>query len=268
MGELSERVRIAAPAEVVYDLVDDPARFAEWQPYVTLVTDLAGRPEGIGTSFLATYRLFGRRLLTRWVITAAEHGRLLETTGTTSGGWAHWRFALDPAGDGTMLLTTLDYRLPGLIFSGPVAFVAQAVLRRRLHETIRNLGRLAEREALGPGTRNVEETLPVDDAVERDGEPGGGAPPGSSTSRAASTQAEDDPARQTVGMQAPRASGRKPRRVDAAPGQTDAPPGESITVAHGVGPGRTAFPGRGELSDGPLPVGPGAKTSSRAPTRR
>ena len=138
MGELSDRVRIAASADVVYDLVDDPGRFAEWQPYVTQVAELAGRPEGIGTSFMATYRLFGRRLLTHWVITGAEHGRLLETTGTTNGGWAHWRFTLEPAGEATLLLTRLEYELPGPLFSGPVALVARAILRRRLRETIQN----------------------------------------------------------------------------------------------------------------------------------
>lgn len=243
MGELSERLRIAATPDVVYELVDDPTRFAEWQPYVALVADIAGRPEGIGTSFMATYRVFGRRLLTRWVITGAEHGRLLETTGTTSGGWAHWRFGLEPAGDATLLSTTLEYELPGPLFFGPVALVAQAVLRRRLYETIRNLGRLAEVAMLTRGARSAEQALPVAgvrrivDATPTDAQVDG-APSMATLARPA-----DDPAGTMARVRRRRELAPKSRRIDVAVGNPVGAPTRGLGPGRGVGPGQAGSPG-------------------------
>ena len=96
MSHLSTTVRVEAPAEVVYDIVADPARGPEWQTLVSELGDIAGRAGGVGSSYIGYYKLAGRRLEGQFVITAAERPTLHQVAGTTRGGWARWTTMIEP----------------------------------------------------------------------------------------------------------------------------------------------------------------------------
>ena len=65
LSRLSTNLRIAAPAADVYDLIADPSQSHEWQTLLVGMGDIAGRPGAIGSSFVAVYRVAGRRLSSR-----------------------------------------------------------------------------------------------------------------------------------------------------------------------------------------------------------
>ena len=90
MSHLSTTLRIEAPASAVFDLIADPARSPEWQTLLVEMDDVAGRPGGVGSSFSGYYRVAGRKLAARFVVTAAERPTLFQVSASTTGGWARW----------------------------------------------------------------------------------------------------------------------------------------------------------------------------------
>ena len=115
MSHLSTTLRIEAPAAVVSDLIADPARSPEWQTLLAEMGEISGRPGGIGSSFVGFYRVAGRKLTSRFVVTAAERPRILQVSGTTSGGWARWTTLIDSDGPACEIRVKLEYELPGEI---------------------------------------------------------------------------------------------------------------------------------------------------------
>lgn len=148
MSHLSTTIRVDAPPDVVFDVLADPARGPEWQTLMTELGDVAGRPGGVGTSFVAYYRVAGRRLETRFVVTAAERPKLIQLAGTTRGGWARWTTLIEPAeGGGSELRASLEYELPGEVIGGLVGFLTGSRIKLELDSTYENLRRVAEAEA-------------------------------------------------------------------------------------------------------------------------
>jgi hypothetical protein len=147
MSHLATRVRVAAPAAAVFDLIADPARGPEWQTLVAEMGDIAGRPGGIGSSHVGSYRLAGRRLTGRFVVTAADRPRLFQLNGTTTGGWTRWRtviHAIEP--DVCELDVDLEYELPGEIVGSLFGLLTGNRLQREFRRTYDNLRDLAARE--------------------------------------------------------------------------------------------------------------------------
>ena len=117
MSHLSTTLRILAPASAVFDVIADPARSPEWQSLLVEMGEISGRPGGIGSSFVGYYKVAGRRLAARFVVTAAERPRILQVNGTTAGGWARWTTMIEPDDGGAACIAsvTLEYELPGEI---------------------------------------------------------------------------------------------------------------------------------------------------------
>jgi uncharacterized protein YndB with AHSA1/START domain len=147
MSHLSATVRVDASPETVFDIVADPARAPEWQSLVAEMLEMSGRPGGLGTSYVARYRVAGRRLETRFVVTAAERPTLLAVAGTTRGGWVGWTTVIERAGDGSIVRASLEFELPGEIVGGLFGLLTGNRVEREFRRTYANLKGLAEAEA-------------------------------------------------------------------------------------------------------------------------
>jgi ribosome-associated toxin RatA of RatAB toxin-antitoxin module len=161
MSHLSTTIRVEAPAEVVYDIVADPARGPEWQTLVSELGEVSGRPGGVGSSYVGYYRIAGRKLEGRFVVTAAERPTLHQAAGTTRGGWARWTTMIEPLDHGAAseVRVSLEYELPGEIVGSLFGMLTGNRLEQEFKRTYANLKRLAE--AAGP-------LPPADDPLDDD----------------------------------------------------------------------------------------------------
>jgi polyketide cyclase/dehydrase/lipid transport protein len=144
MSHLSTTLRIEAAPAVVFDLIADPARSPEWQTLLVEMGDIAGRPGGIGSSFVGFYRVAGRKLAGRFVVTAAERPTLFQVNGTTAGGWARWTTLIEPEGAVSEITVTLEYELPGEIIGSLFGLLTGNRLEREFRRTYDNLKAVAE----------------------------------------------------------------------------------------------------------------------------
>lgn len=144
MSHLSTTLRIEAPASAVFDLIADPARSPEWQTLLADMGEIAGRPGGIGSSFVGYYKVAGRKLASRFVVTAAERPTIFQLNGTTSGGWARWTTMIEPEGDACRLEVRLEYELPGEIVGSLFGLLTGNRIEREFRRTYDNLKRLVE----------------------------------------------------------------------------------------------------------------------------
>jgi hypothetical protein len=167
MSHLTATIHVDASPVVVFDLVADPARGPEWQTLVTGMGAIAGRPGGVGSSYVGYYRVAGRRVEGRFVVTAAEHPTLLQVAGTTRGGWARWTTIIEPAGDGSVVRASLEYELPGEILASVLGMLTGSRIDQEFKRTYVNLKRVAEGDAragplVGAGTSGITTIGPRD----------------------------------------------------------------------------------------------------------
>jgi hypothetical protein len=106
--------------------------------------DISGRPGGIGSSYVGFYKVAGRKLASRFVVTAAERPRILQVNGTTSGGWARWTTMIDSDGPACEIRVKLEYELPGEIVGSLFGMLTGNRIEREFRRTYENLKRLAE----------------------------------------------------------------------------------------------------------------------------
>jgi hypothetical protein len=147
MSHLSTTIHVDVSPEVVFDILSDPVRGPEWQTMLGELGEVSGRPGGIGTSFTGFYRVAGRRLESRFVVTASERPTLFQLAGTTRGGWTRWTTLLEPMGRGCEVRVSLEYELPGEIVGGLFGMLTGTRLQAELDRTYDNLRTLAETEA-------------------------------------------------------------------------------------------------------------------------
>ena len=147
MSHLSTTIHVDASPEDVFDILSDPVRGPEWQTMLGELGDVSGRPGGIGSSFTGFYRVAGRRLESRFVVTASERPTLFQLAGTTRGGWTRWTTLLEPMGPGCEVRVSLEYELPGEIVGGLLGMLTGTRLQTELDRTDDNLRTLAETEA-------------------------------------------------------------------------------------------------------------------------
>jgi Polyketide cyclase / dehydrase and lipid transport len=147
MSHLGTTFRVAAPPEIVFDLIANPSRGPEWQTMVSDMGEISGRPGGVGSSYIGYYKVAGRRLEGRFVVTAAERPNLHQAAGTTRGGWARWTTIIEPVDDGSEVRVDLEYELPGEMIGSLFGKLTGNRLEQELHKTYDNLRKLAEAEA-------------------------------------------------------------------------------------------------------------------------
>ena len=150
MSHMSTSLHVEAPPWILFDLIADPARSPEWQSLLVEMGEIAGRPGGVGSSFIGYYRVAGRKLTSRFVVTAAQRPRLIQINATATGGWARWTSMIEPATTGCTLTVRLEYELPGEIVGSLFGMLTGNRLEREFRRTYDNLRAVAE--AAGAGT--------------------------------------------------------------------------------------------------------------------
>jgi hypothetical protein len=148
MRQLATRFEVDAGAERVYDLVADPRRHSEWQTAVRQILAVSGRGGAVGSSYTARYRVAGRTLEARFVVTAADRPRLHRVTGTGAAGVATWTTTIAAGDDGrsATVAVALDYELAGNLVGGLMSVFAGRWIARGFHRSYGRLRTLVERE--------------------------------------------------------------------------------------------------------------------------
>ncbi|MDV6011071.1 SRPBCC family protein [Haloechinothrix sp. LS1_15] len=112
--DASGQIDIAAPAERVYDLISDPGALAECASEYSGYRWLGGAQRAeVGARFMGRNKKSWARWVTVARITDADRGKRFGfdvTAGPLRA--AHWRYEIEPAGDGGCRVTesTWDYR--------------------------------------------------------------------------------------------------------------------------------------------------------------
>ena len=149
MSHLATTIRVAAPPDIVFDLVADPSRGPQWQTMISEMGEISGRPGGVGSSYIGYYRVAGRRLEGRFVVTAAERPTLHQAAGTTRGGWARWTTMIEPIDGGSEVRVDLEYELPGEVLGSLFGILTGTRLDQEFRRTYENFRNLVEAEATG-----------------------------------------------------------------------------------------------------------------------
>jgi hypothetical protein len=168
MSHLSTVLVVDAPAVTVFDIVADPTRSPEWQTLLAEMGEIAGRPGGVGSSYIGFYRVAGRRLASRFIVTAAERPTLHQVAGTTTGGWARWTTMIEPRGGQCQVRISLEYELPGEIVGSIFGMLTGNRIEQEFRRTYDRLKKLAE-------TAARTEPTPFDRGGDDDGIPDAGA---------------------------------------------------------------------------------------------
>jgi uncharacterized protein YndB with AHSA1/START domain len=122
MTEVIETVDVDAPAELVYDLVSDVTRMAEWRPENVGCRWLDPPPgPRVGARFRGTNRSGWRRWRTISTVTAAEPGRVF-TWSVKYGPLpvSEWSYAVEPTATGCTVSETWRDRRAGWFRVGSV----------------------------------------------------------------------------------------------------------------------------------------------------
>ena len=144
LSHLSTVLVVDAPAVTVFDIVADPTRSPEWQTLLAHMGGIAGRPGGVGSSYLGYYQVAGRRLAGHFIVTAAERPTLHQVFGTTTGGWARWTTMIEPRGRQCELRVSLEYELPGEIVGSIFGMLTGNRIDKEFRRTYDRLKQLAE----------------------------------------------------------------------------------------------------------------------------
>lgn len=144
MSHCSTTIRIDAPATAVFDLIVEPARNPEWQSLLAEMGRISGRPGGVGSSYTGFYRVAGRKLMSRFIVTAAERPSVFQVNGTTTGGWTRWTTMLSDIDGSCEIRVDLEYELPGEIIGSLFGMLTGKRIERELKRTYESLKRLAE----------------------------------------------------------------------------------------------------------------------------
>jgi uncharacterized protein YndB with AHSA1/START domain len=106
-------IHIAAPPDLVYDLVADVARMGEWSPECYRCKWLHGATTAAGGARFRGYNKLGRyRWATTAVITTANRGREFAFTvihDETGRDETRWRYRCEPSSTGTLLTESFDF---------------------------------------------------------------------------------------------------------------------------------------------------------------
>ena len=105
-------VLIHAPAQVVYDLVADPMRMAEWSPECIRCRWIGGTQQAaVGARFRGTSRNGRRRWSTTSTIADMRRGELFAWEVTYfRQAVARWEYRIEPQPDGVELVETVEDR--------------------------------------------------------------------------------------------------------------------------------------------------------------
>lgn len=146
MTRIEDSVDVNAPIDVVFSAVTDPRRSVEWNPAIIEVTDIAGIPPGVGTSWRQVASYMGRTatLRCRIVEFSPPHEGILEITGDYSGRVVTLCETVEAK---TRLVQAIEFAPPTGIAGKITMAVVQPAIRREISHTLARQREVLEREA-------------------------------------------------------------------------------------------------------------------------
>ncbi|BBX72605.1 SRPBCC family protein [Mycobacterium shinjukuense] len=145
-------IDIAAPPDVVYDLITDVTRMGEWSPECYRCEWLDGATAAVPGARFRGYNRLGRL---RWartvVIDTAERGRVFAfTTVNDRAGReeTRWRYTMEPSPAGTLLTESFEFlwcSVPNRLAEALIPRGRQ--VNRGIEETLRRIKQAAETPA-------------------------------------------------------------------------------------------------------------------------
>ena len=144
MAVVQREVRVMTSPSETMALLADAARWPEWYPGMSAVDITAPFPE-VGGRVAFKVRSAGLSMPITETVLDYQPGKLqlLEMAGMLSG---RARWELNPEGDGTRLVTTFDYTLPGGVLGKLAdALIAKRMNAKSLDQALRNFKALVER---------------------------------------------------------------------------------------------------------------------------
>src|ERR687885_469628 len=129
MAEIHKSVSIDAPAERVFDLLDDPSAIPSYTPNVERVEDVRQTEQRIGDTFRVIYKAVGMTFAEAFTIT--EHQRPTRLASRFENGMnGTFVYQVSPQGQQTTLTVDVRYDLPG----GALGKAVDALLLERTNE--------------------------------------------------------------------------------------------------------------------------------------
>jgi uncharacterized membrane protein len=142
MSHIEKSTVINAPAEKVFDLLNDPARAGELNPNLTLLTYTPAAMGGYDNTW--EYKMAGRKFSgeTKIVKFQPPHRMVYATTGGIP---SHWVWTVQPQGSGVKVFLSLDYTMPGSLLGAVVdKLVVERQNEKEIENQLANLKRASE----------------------------------------------------------------------------------------------------------------------------
>lgn len=158
MATIRRSIDIAAPAERVWDLLEDVRRLPEYSESTDEVRDAPERLTAVGQEYVQVGKLLGMRLTSRWTVTAIEPGRLLRSEGSLAPGLRYTLTQrLEALPDGrSRLAIDIDYTVPGGALGRLAARAgAEARAAREAHAVLDGIRATVESSARPGGPASI-----------------------------------------------------------------------------------------------------------------
>jgi len=146
MSEIHKNATIDAPADKVYEFVDNPENFPQYVPNVERVEDIKRSEGRIGDSFRVVYKVMGVTFDEKFTVT--EHQPPHKAGSRFEGGMKgtfDWTF--EPQGQQTKTTVVVRYELAGGALGKAVdALVLERTNEKTIEGMLQNMGRVLARE--------------------------------------------------------------------------------------------------------------------------
>jgi uncharacterized membrane protein len=143
MAEIHKSVTIDAPAERVFDLLDDPSSISSYTPNVERVEDVRQSEQRIGDTFRVIYKVVGVTFEEKFTVTGYERPTRLESR-FENGMKGTFVYRLAPQGEQATLSVDVEYELPGGALGKAIdALVLERTNEKTIEKQLDNLRRMA-----------------------------------------------------------------------------------------------------------------------------
>jgi len=135
METIEKSIIINAPAEKIFEYIDDPLNDPEWMIGMMEVHEVEGLP-GVGRHFHWTFKMVGiplKHVPNRRTVT--------ESQGAVSSTWAA---DLEPEGDGTKLTMKVEYTIPIPVLGKLAEHLISKQNQRNLESSMENIKHMLE----------------------------------------------------------------------------------------------------------------------------
>lgn len=129
MPRIQKAATVNAPAERVFQAIDDPEMMERYVPSVTKVSDVQRTDARLGDTFRVTYEMLGIHF--DQLFTYSEYDRPRKLAARFTGAMAGtMRCHLEPLDSGTHVTLEIDYQMPG----GVLGKAANRLVAERMNE--------------------------------------------------------------------------------------------------------------------------------------